>query len=178
MLLTLILNLNRMKLYMIINQSKLNQEKYDNTFLFFLRNCNNKYLGATKLNKLLYYFDFISFRDRNKTVTGDIYIHKDYGPVPDNIDDVIVRLASNKSIKVELLPYKDGGTFKYEASKGPDMKVFDSFESDLLNKICKEFELWSTDKIVSQTHLEAPWFYSKPYEIVNYKYSKDIEFFK
>jgi hypothetical protein len=37
---------------------------------------------------------------------------------------------------------------------------------------------WSTDKIVSQTHLEAPWFYSKPYEIVDYAYSKDIDFFK
>jgi len=163
---------------MVINQSKINQEKYENAILFFVKNCNNKYLGATKLNKLLYYLDFISYRDRDKAVTGDIYIHKGYGPVPDKIDDVIVILTSNKSIKVELLPYKDGGTFKYETNREPNMKVFDSFENELLNKICKEFELWSTDKIVSQTHLEAPWFYSKLFEVVNYKYSKDIEFFK
>ena len=56
-------------------------------------------------------------------------------------------------------------------------KSFNEEEKVLLKNICKEFLDWSTDKIVEQTHLESPWFYSKPFEKVDYKYSSDIDFF-
>ena len=56
--------------------------------------------------------------------------------------------------------------------------MFDKYELILLEKICKEFELWSTNKIVNQTHLEAPWFYSKPFDVVDYNYSKSLEPFE
>lgn len=155
----------------------LNKNKYKNAILYFIKYCNNEYLGATKLNKLLYYLDFISYRDRDKSVTNDIYIHKQYGPVPSEVDEVLTELHGSGSIGVERISYKDGDTFKYEIKKAPDEKIFDSYEKQLLNNICNELNLWSTEKIVGQTHLEAPWFYSKPLEKVDFNYSKDIEFF-
>lgn len=158
---------------------KINEEKYRNAILFFIKYCNNQYLGATKLNKLLYYLDFISFRDNKESVTNDIYIHKQYGPVPSKIDDVITNLHEKGFIQVDKIELKhsDGDMFRYDTTREVDPSVFNKYENDLLNKIVKEFCLWTTDKIVNQTHLEAPWFYSKPYEIVDYKYSNDIEFF-
>lgn len=156
---------------------KLNTNKYTNAILFFIEHCNNMYLGATKLNKLLYYLDFISFRDRGTSVTGDVYVHKDYGPVPAYIDSLLEEMKEAKIISIERVPYGENGTFKYEAKKNTELGVFNKEEVKLLNNICKEFELWSTDKIVNQTHLEAPWFYSKPFEVVDYSYSKDIDFF-
>ncbi len=155
----------------------LNKNKYGNAILFFVKYCNNQYLGATKLNKLLYYLDFISFRDRGKPVTNDVYIHKQYGPVPSEVDEVLTELHSAGSLGVERILYKDSDTFKYETKISPDEKVFDAYEKKLLESICNEFSLWSTEKIVGQTHLEAPWFYSKPLEKVDFNYSKDIEFF-
>ena len=156
---------------------KLNGGKYNNALLYFFKYCNNQYLGATKLNKLLYYLDFISYRDRKTSVTGDYYIHLDYGPVPDTIDDVLSALKSSDKITVTQIPYKEGKRFEYKALGEPDMNVFDDSEKKLLENICKEFYLWSTDQIVNQTHLEAPWFYSKPYDQVDYKYASDIDFF-
>lgn len=155
----------------------INREKYENAILFFLKYCNNQYLGATKLNKLLYYLDFIAVRDKGQPVTGDQYINKQFGPVPANVDDILTGLRADEAIDVQKVAYKDGEMFKFEAKREPDLSVFDEYEKELLNKICKEFSLWKTDKIVNQTHLEAPWFYSKPYEVVDYKYAKNIEFF-
>lgn len=151
--------------------------KFKEAVLFLVQNCNNKYLGVTKLNKLLYYLDFISYRDRGVTVTGDIYIHKDYGPVPETVDEIISDLKQQKRLSTEVADYKEGYKFKLKALSEPNLEEFEKYEKTLLEKICKEFLLWSTDKIVSQTHLEAPWFYSKPYDIVDFKYSNDIEFF-
>ena len=154
------------------------KNKYRNSILFFTKYCNNKYLGATKLNKLLYYLDFISYRDKGISVTGDFYIHKDYGPVPGNIDEILTNLNKEGDLNIELMDYGDRGTFQYTVKKDPDMSIFNKYENELLNNICKEFSLWPTEKIVNQTHLEAPWFYSKPYEIVDFNYAKDIEFFE
>lgn len=155
----------------------LQKSKYKNAILYFIKYCNNQYLGATKLNKLLYYLDFISFRDREKSVTGDVYVHKQYGPVPQDVDEILTELQVEGFLEIERVTYKDGETFHYENKKEPDFSNFDNYEIKLLENICAEFSLWSTPKIVNQTHLEAPWFYSKPFQEVDYNYSKDIDFF-
>jgi len=125
----------------------------------------------------MYYLDFLSYRDTDKSVTGDLYVHKQFGPVPSKIDDILTELQSKNLLEIKRVQYKDGEIFKYENKKDPDQSVFEPHEKVLLEKICEEFSLWNTEKIVNQTHLEAPWFYSKPYQIVDYKYAKDLEFF-
>ena len=159
---------------------KINEDIYKSAVLYFIKYCNNQYLHSTKLNKLLYYLDFIYFRDNKKSVTGDIYIHQGYGPVPSRVDDILTSLKNDGAINTEVLSYKDGELIQFELK---DPKIFDEdiFPADqkkLLKQICDEFGNWPTDKIVAQTHLEAPWFYSKPYEVVDYAYARDIDFFK
>lgn len=153
----------------------INRKKYVNAILYFLQNCNNNYLGATKLNKLMYYLDFVSYRDREKSVTGDRYLHLDYGPVPDGLEDLLVELKQTNKISIIQKPYRDKHKTEFAALENTNPDVFDDYEQALLEKISNVFELWSTDKIVSQTHLESPWFYSKPYDPVDYEYSHDID---
>lgn len=153
----------------------INYDKYKNAVLYFIQNCNNSYLGATKLNKLLYYFDFISFRDRQVSVTGDRYINKEFGPVPHAIDDILGMLTLEGKMKLTAKPYKSWVKYSFEASSTPDCSSFDEYELNKLEYISKHFYLWSTPKIVEQTHLEAPWFYSKLLEEVDYQYASDID---
>ena len=98
--------------------TELNTIKYENAILFFIKYCNNNYLGATKLNKLLYYLDFISVRDTGKPVTGDQYVNKQFGPVPENVDEVLTQMRANNLIDVQKVAVKKGEMFKFEA-KGP-----------------------------------------------------------
>jgi uncharacterized phage-associated protein len=160
-----------------MSEENVHKEKYYNAILYFIKYCNNQYLGATKLNKLLYYLDFISYRDTGHQITGDVYIHNQYGPVPANINEILAELYAKGAVRAEVRQYKDGEAFKYQKLTDPDLDIFNTYEKELLSNICKEFSLWSTDKIVNQTHLEAPWFYSKPLEAVDYNYANDIEFF-
>jgi uncharacterized phage-associated protein len=162
------------------NEVKINESAYKNAILYFIKYCNNKYLHATKLNKLLYYLDFVYFRDKKESVTGDIYIHEGYGPVPSKIDEILAGLKEDGSIDAKAVSYKDGELVEFELknSKSFDEKSFSEDQKKLLKQICDEFGSWPTEKIVAQTHLEAPWFYSKPYEVVDYEYAKDIDFFR
>ncbi len=159
---------------------KLNERLYKNAVLYFIKYCNNNYLGKTKLNKLLYYLDFISYRDTQKTVSGDTYIHQEYGPVPSHMDEILTELKAEGTINTQAVPLKNGEMIKFEIknSKVLNEGVFSEGQKKLLKNICDEFASWSTDKIVTQTHLEAPWFFSRPFEKVDYSYAKDIDFFR
>ncbi len=159
---------------------KLDERAYRNAIIYFIKYCNNQYLHATKLNKLLYYLDFIYYRDHKKSFTGDIYIHQSYGPVPSHIDEVLAGLKNDGVIDTKAGGYKNGELINFELKKPAafDESAFSPGQKKLLKQICDEFGGWPTDKIVAQTHLEAPWFYSKPYEVVDYSYARDIEFFK
>ncbi len=146
--------------------------------MYFIKYCNNNYLGDTKLNKLFYYLDFINYRDEKKTVTGDFYIHNHYGPTPNGLKNILFEMVENKEIEILRNPFEKGFSTSFVLKKKLDESVFTKQEKKLLKSISKEFLDWSTDKIVEQTHLEAPWFYSKPFERVDYEYSSDIEFFE
>ena len=151
-------------------------KKYKNAVLYFINHCNNKYLGDTKLYKLLYYLDFAHYRDNKKSVTGDSYLHLDFGPVPQKAREIVADLVREKDIEKEEVLLEGGGhKVKYQARTTPAMSVFTKKEKDLLEQICEEFKNWSTSKIVTQTHLEAPWFYSLPGEKIKYKYAQDID---
>lgn len=155
----------------------LHKIKYKNAALYFMKYCNNQYLGATKLNKLFYYLDFINYRDRKKSVTGDFYIHNHYGPTPNTLNSILSEMVEDKEIEITKDPFEDSHAISFSIKKNPNEDVFSIKEKELLKSVCGEFLDWSTPKIVEQTHLESPWFYSKPFEKVNYAYSSDIEFF-
>src|SRR3989338_1525387 len=132
----------------------IDERVYTNAVLYFIKYCNNQYLHATKLNKLLYYLDFIYFRDHKKTVTGDIYIHQGYGPVPSQIDEILSKLKTEEVIDTEAVDYKDGEMISFEIKniKKFDESVFSTDQKKLLKQICDEFGNWPTEKIVAQTH--------------------------
>ncbi len=157
----------------------LNKEKYINALLFLVSNCGNEKLGIVKLNKLFYYLDFISFRDRGESVTGEVYKRFPMGPFATNLQDTIIKLAEKeKFIKLsEDESSKFGKRNRYEALKVFNPDVFDDYEKSLLKYICTHFKDWTTDQMVAQTHSEAPWVFSKDNQIIDYKNSDDIEFF-
>ena len=154
--------------------TKINQKKYINALLYFLENCNNKFLGKTKLNKLFYYLDFVYYKNNKKSVTGDIYFCEQFGPVPSCLDSIKNDAIKQKLIRVEITNIQTKKE-KYHLLEKPDLSCFNCKELELLQKICEKFKPYDTNKFVDQTHFEAPWFYAELYEKIDYKYSNDIE---
>ncbi len=157
----------------------IHREKYIHALLYFISECGNEKLGITKLNKLFYYLDFISYRDRNKNVTGEIYKHLPMGPFASELQDVIIKKAENDKLIAQLedKSAKFGKRNRYQALISPDLRVFDDYEKSLLGYICKTFKDWSTDEMIAQTHSEAPWVFSDASKPLDYKNADDIEFF-
>src|SRR3990167_3239646 len=130
--------------------TQINERLYKNAVLYFIKYCNNKYLHATKLNKLLYYLDFVYFRDHKKPVTGDVYIHQGYGPVPSRVDEILATLKNEGTIDTEAVDYKDGELIHFEL-KDPrklDESVFPADQKKLLKQIWEKLGNWPPKKIL------------------------------
>ncbi|HEY4527339.1 MAG TPA: Panacea domain-containing protein [Candidatus Paceibacterota bacterium] len=157
----------------------LNRDKYTQALLYFITECGNEHLGITKLNKLFYYLDFISYRDRGESVTGETYIRLPKGPLARSLEEKILEPAQVKKL-IERKQEKSGRygvRNRFHALAKYDLSVFDDYECDLLRKLCAEFKEWNTDQMIAQTHSEAPWVFSKANQPLDYREADDIELF-
>ena len=58
-------------------------------------------LGATKLNKILWYADTIAYRELGKTISGETsYIKRQFGPVPKKILATLEQLRKSGKIRI------------------------------------------------------------------------------
>lgn len=158
------------------------KNKYKNAALFFIKHCNGPYLGKTKMSKLFYYLDFISFRDNGKSVTGETYDRLGLGPYPRNLMVILPEAEKEGLLKINTNEVvHDGETYdswSFSKITEPNLEVFDEYEKGLLIKICDEFKNWTPDQLINQTHFEAPWVYSAANEPLDYTLADDIEFFE
>jgi uncharacterized phage-associated protein len=132
-----------------------------------------------KLNKLFYYLDFISYRDRKQTVTGETYAHLPKGPFAKGLELEIINEAVNSGAleRQEEASEKFGKRNRFKTTESANLDVFDEYEKQLLFNICDEFSIWKTGQMVAQTHSEAPWVFSDANQDLDYEEADDIEFF-
>ena len=74
-----------------------NREKLLNAIIYFVK--NTKYLGITKLMKLMYFLDFVHFKQTGKSVTGLDYYAWKRGPVPKKLWEEIKYIDKYNDLK-------------------------------------------------------------------------------
>src|SRR5437660_10500981 len=61
--------------------------------------------GATKLNKILYFSDFVSFREYGEPITGAMYMRLENGPAPMHLVPVRNEMLESGEIAMEPRQY-------------------------------------------------------------------------
>lgn len=149
--------------------NKINQAKYRNAILFFANRIQNGTLGKLKLMKLLYYFDFDFFEKYGRSVTGDVYLRFENGPVP-RMAEKFLKQMDGKDIKISKRKVADGYKDRQhiQALSEFDVNVFDKEEIVLLEELASKWERFSGAEMKSATHGEAPWIATGPNDVIDY----------
>jgi uncharacterized phage-associated protein len=134
----------------ITNQRK----KLINAIIYFCR--NTKYCGKTKLMKLLYFLDFIHFKQTGKSVTGLDYYAWEMGPVPKDLFDELSTMKPDLAKAIAILPQEK---FQQICAKQKfDDQYFTTRQMKLLKLISEIFAEAKADHMVEATHLKNhPW---------------------
>lgn len=110
--------------------------------LFIAKRCaDDPYFGGVKLNKILFWADVQSFRERNQSVTQMRYRRLPHGPVPTALIPALKQLEEEGACHEEERPMGAKTQKRVIADRAPDLAGLD--EADLLYVETAIRDLWS-----------------------------------
>jgi hypothetical protein len=120
----------------------MDQEKFDALVHYICARCEDPTsLGATKLNKIMWYSDASAYLYLGRSITGATYIKRQFGPVPRDIKEARMRLIAAGAIVEREAPYYGYAQTRFIALRRPDLSSFSADEISLVDQmieaICK-----------------------------------------
>lgn len=134
------------------------REKLINVIIFFANHA--RFLGKTKLCKLLYFLDFGHFKETGRSVTGLDYYAWKMGPVPVALYEEVDMPESDLGQKVEFVekPTKRGPMLEVRPLAGFDEALFSRRELRMMQTLADEFRDTQAEDMIEAAHLEnQPW---------------------
>lgn len=109
---------------------------------------------VTKMNKLLFYADFIHYKNHGYGITGITYKALPFGPVPERWGTLY---SSLPGIDMEEFVYPSGlSGIKLEATENTD-NILNETELSTIEKVCTLFSNMSAGEISQTSNLEKGW---------------------
>ncbi len=143
----------------------LDEQKILNAIKYFVK--NTKFVGRTKLFKLLYYWDFRFFGKHGYSITGFTYKTYPFGPVPEEFYNYIISKTLPEIYKTHLRfdddsDYDKDDKFKrfkiFLKNKKIDMGVFTGYEKEELDQVAEIFKEATATDMTEATHFKnTPW---------------------
>lgn len=109
---------------------------------------------CTKMNKLLFYADFLSYRRYRVAMTGLSYRAIDYGPVPERWDRVY---SCFDEIIQEPRSFGEKEGNVLVATIQADADKLTSAEIEILNEVCARFSSCTSSEMTRISHDEDAW---------------------
>jgi putative zinc finger/helix-turn-helix YgiT family protein len=132
----------------------------------------------TKLNKLLFYADFLHFRDFGVSITGCRYAKLQYGPVPDDFKTLLGVLEEEAGVLMtELVDFPD------KDYKGEPITLLNSLneyclspdEERTVRRIIDAFRGCGAREIAEFSHCFPGWIETAPSRLISYDYADSLE---
>ncbi|MDR0891201.1 MAG: DUF4065 domain-containing protein [Mediterranea sp.] len=140
--------------------------KLQNTVLYFLERCGSTF--TTKMNKLLFYADFLSYKTHGQAITGLGYKAIQHGPVPVKWDRVYSLLDDVLMEEVVFLMGNYGT--RLCSSQPADEGYFSPKELTVLDVVASKFKETSAVEISDLSHAEDAWLhYHDGKQLIDYK---------
>jgi uncharacterized phage-associated protein len=130
-----------------------------------------KEIYKTKLNKLLFYADFINYYLHGTSISGAAYVHLPYGPVPDGYQQMLTNLNLSGAISIERQP----GFERITAASGADFQHLSDKEIQTLDWVLQNYGDMSASAISALSHREKAYRFTRTGEEIAYSYAKFFE---
>lgn len=135
---------------------KQTREKLLNAMIFFLK--RTKKCGKLKLLKLLYFLDFIHFKQTGRSVTDLRYFAWEKGPVPPKLFKELGNPEDDLKAHIAIIPGAPGEFLRMMPKKKFDSKFFSKRELRIMEQVGDVFKEANADDMKEVSHLpNEPW---------------------
>jgi transcriptional regulator with XRE-family HTH domain len=114
----------------------------------------------TKMNRLLFYADFLHFKQKGFSISGAEYKALEMGPVPMNFDSIFEHAAMKDEIEITYQEFSNGSigqTFSRKGNRVFNASLFEPDELAAMQKVAKQFKQKSIGEMIKLTHSELAW---------------------
>jgi len=127
--------------------------------------------SSTKLNKILFIADFYAYGLWGESITGTMYVRRQFGPAPKEMLSVQNDLEEGERVRIEEREY-----FGYQQKRlvplaNPDLSIFTPKQIRLVHDVLDKYQGLSASQLSDWTHTLPPWLDAEygeeiPYETV------------
>ncbi|MCH8524673.1 MAG: DUF4065 domain-containing protein [Balneolales bacterium] len=129
----------------------------------------------TKLNKLLFYADFLMYKQHCFSISGVRYRAIHYGPVPNNYQSILEYLANSDVIQLDITEFSTGYSgekLKSRSDRPFKSDLFSETELQVLQQVASHFKDISTKDTIELSHVEDAWKHHIPDKsIISYEHA-------
>jgi hypothetical protein len=130
------------------------EEKLAELILYVSGKClTHERFGATKLNKILFFSDFVFFKLHGKPITGVPYFKLENGPAPRCL--IRVRESLQKDEALVIAPrFTTGGFVQHRPipMRAPDLKEFSADEISIVDQVIDFLKDKSAEEVSELSH--------------------------
>lgn len=119
------------------------------------------------LNKSLFYADFKHFQLYGHSITGARYVHLEYGPCPDQYQNLYQLFLLEGWLTCE-------DSLSLKSNQQPDWSVFSDSEREVLELVAKAATRDGGKKLLKISHEEEAYKKTKSLELISYDFSKGL----
>jgi putative zinc finger/helix-turn-helix YgiT family protein len=128
----------------------------------------------TKLNKMLFYADFLHCKEHTLSISGSPYLAFARGPVPEHYDRLTAMLADSGDLAVEE---KGGKTWTGEVLRSvreADLSCFAASEQHTLEFVAARFRRRSSTALSELSHTEEAYTQTQPTGMISYRHAPSL----
>ncbi len=136
--------------------------------------CQQDSVPRTKLNKLLFYADFLLQKTRGRMLTGLPYVRMQYGPMPCGSELVYSALQGLGVLDIEAIEKEDFVAYLHRSKRSARLDVFDQTELACLTYVQEHFRGWSAKAVSDYSHKEKAWLQTPQGEPIDLKFAQSL----
>ena len=129
----------------------------------------------TKLNKLLFYSDFLAFRELKSSITGTRYVIGSFGPIPDRQDALYSALTEAGKLEAREKFVGTSPVEMFYARGAVDRRLFKQAELRILERVKRFFLNMTAKQVADYSHEESFYQEGQLGEAIPYIESKKIK---
>lgn len=132
--------------------------RFQELILLVARSCErDRWFGATKLNKLLFWIDFRHYRGHGRSVSGQVYQKLQHGPAPRGLKPAVQDMEDTG-----LCVWADRDCQGYLqkrliALREPDVSIFDAEEVQLVHQVIQDLWDLNGSEVSDLSHRFVGW---------------------
>jgi len=153
----------------LLRHFKPNDDKFRELVIFIAeRSESDPHFGAIKLNKLLFYCDFLAYLKLGKPITGQPYFKLEQGPAPRYGTRIREQMVNAREIGSQRKKTINGIQVRTVALRPANPDVFSSPEIALITEVLQTYRASSGSELSEKSHKFAGWYLADDKETIPY----------